>query len=606
MVEPKNLKLQKDHKPLFALLLCLGIVLIATTIRGPFIIDEVNYMVTVLGLRDGKVTVPGTEGLSPSKELFSFDPESFGRIANRTPVASLAPPLYAPFALPFLFLGWRGLVSLNTISFLLTGLIVFAFARRHSTSRETPWIALALVLAGGYGIEYAQGVWPHMFSVLLVTLAVYIAGDVWDGGKPILAALCGLLMGIATGVREQNIVLAAFLGLTIFLFAGRRMLSTIWYGVGTALPLTAIAAINLARDHLWHPFPKFVAFSRQMTHAADAGSFFRPVRMFWARFVDFSAHPEITYPFQSEIYKQNPESGAYLVLGTLKKSFIQSSPWVGLALVALLFVWFSKDTFKEEVRKKLQGISLLVFPLVLVFSLSGAGRTDGLAYNQRYFLELIPIAALAVALAVDGLALSIVHLAAGVLVAGITFALTLMLPSRAWYEIALMKVPLVCSLFLVLAWFFRAHPRTRNVMPIMLGVCVGWSLLVHTFDDLPASRNRRHQNADRLVALEASVPNRSALFTYWGSRDAAGPLHLTRDVVILDAGADEGADAPRLTRELQSMGRRIFILGDFFPRSIMMNIAGDDSLATVSETPIRLLEVVRRSDSRKVNPEQQP
>ena len=60
----------RDGIILLALLSVLGIVLTATTIRGAFIIDEVNYAVTVIGLRHGTLTVPGMEKLAPSKELF--------------------------------------------------------------------------------------------------------------------------------------------------------------------------------------------------------------------------------------------------------------------------------------------------------------------------------------------------------------------------------------------------------------------------------------------------------------------------------------------------------------------------------------------------------
>ena len=586
---------KREYILLIVLLVFLGIVLVATTIRGPFTIDEINYMVTAIGLREGKLTVPGTEGLGPSKELFSFDPESYGRVAARTPVASLAPPLYAPFALPFLVLGWHGLVLLNTLSYLLTGLIVFVLSKHYAVDRQTPWLAAALVLIGGYGIEYAQGVWPHMFSVFLVTCALYVASKIWQGGKPTVAVLCGLLMGIAIGVREQNIVLTGCLGLTVLLFARRRILATAWYGIGTLLPLVVIATMNLSRDHLWHPFPKFVAYSNQLKQHVGAGSILEPLRVFWARFIDFSMHPEITYLVQADMYKQNPASGAYLVYGTVKKAFLQSCPWIGLAFVVLVLAWFWKDSRKEDVRRSLRGLSLLIFPLVVLFSMAGASRVDGLAYNQRYFLEMIPLAALAVALALDGLSLSVVHMVIGFLAGGIAFAAALMLPSHTLYEIALMRVPLLVAVLLLLSWIFRWHSSARLLLPMTLGLCLGWSLFVHTLDDLPASRNRRMRTATELKMLEEVIPAHSAVFAYWGSKDAAGPLLLTRDVVILDAGADEGADAVRLTKELQRQHRRIFILWYSVPAPYTRGIVGADSLALARGGPFPIYEVLQKN-----------
>ena len=82
---------------------------------------------------------------------------------------------------------------------------------------------------------------------------------------------------------------------------------------------------------------------------------------------------------------------------------------------------------------------------------------------------------------------------------------------------------------------------------------------------------------------------------YWGSKDAAGPLLLTRDVVILDVWADEGADAVRLTHELELQNRRIFVLTDYFPDLVLKGIVDKDSLAVISRHTIGISEVVKRN-----------
>ncbi|HCA82101.1 MAG TPA: hypothetical protein DEP53_20420, partial [Bacteroidetes bacterium] len=71
-------------------------------------------------------------------------------------------------------------------------------------------------------------------------------------------------------------------------------------------------------------------------------------------------------------------------------------------------------------------------------------------------------------------------------------------------------------------------------------------------------------------------------------------LILSRDVVILDSGADDGKDSGALARELRSQGRSVLILGNGFPLTIMRSIAGDDSLAFVFREPIPLYRVVSR------------
>jgi hypothetical protein len=60
-------------------LIILGTLLTATAIDGPFTIDENNYLVTVLGLRQGRLSVPDTDGLPPSGELLYFDPSATRR-----------------------------------------------------------------------------------------------------------------------------------------------------------------------------------------------------------------------------------------------------------------------------------------------------------------------------------------------------------------------------------------------------------------------------------------------------------------------------------------------------------------------------------------------
>jgi hypothetical protein len=192
---------QKEQRILLIILAVLAVIFVVTTIRGAFIIDEINYMVNVIALREGRVTIADTENLPPSKELLYFDPEPYDRTVASTPVASLAPPLYAPLALPFVYFGWRGLVFINTLSFLLTAYLIFFFVRRRTVDLTIAWLALALFVLGGYSLEYAQGVWPHMLSVFLCTAAVVSVVLAWEKSVLRYALLGGFLIGVASGVR---------------------------------------------------------------------------------------------------------------------------------------------------------------------------------------------------------------------------------------------------------------------------------------------------------------------------------------------------------------------------------------------------------------------
>src|SRR5262245_64725713 len=60
-------------------LFALGAILSAGVVPGIFTVDENNYLVTVLALRHGHLTLPNTSGLLPSQELLFFDPASVSR-----------------------------------------------------------------------------------------------------------------------------------------------------------------------------------------------------------------------------------------------------------------------------------------------------------------------------------------------------------------------------------------------------------------------------------------------------------------------------------------------------------------------------------------------
>jgi hypothetical protein len=588
-----NVFQSKDGRILLALLTLLGIVLVATTIRGAFIIDEINYMVTVTGLRQGTLMVPGTGKVTPSKELYFFDPESENRVATTTPVASLAPPLYAPIALPFSVGGWRGLAFLNTLSFLLSAVVVYLFVRRFATEHSTPWIAVSLFVLGGYELEYAQGVWPHMLSLFVCLVAVYIASRVWEGDPPRYAVWAGLLFGIACGIREQNVFLAVCLGLTFLVFGNRKILTAVFYAAGASVPLVISSTLNYFKLGIWFPTPKAIAYTGMVTGSTHPGSWFDPFKVFWVKIVDFSAFGFFQDPSVFVDYSREPSTGAYLVGGVVKKALVQSSPWVALAIIVALGAWVARYGSNEITRRNIRALSLLLVPTLVVFSLAGF-RTDGLSFNQRYLLELVPIAAVLVALCLDGLSLSLVDIITGFLLAGVLFAAALIIPSRDVLNLATLRLPLLLAIVVILGWVYRTRTNFRRLLSIGLGLCIGWSLSMESID-LIAARSIRARNAVLLERLDEVIPDHSVLFAYWGrQKAAAGPLQLTKDVLILDPWADAGKDAPQLARSLARENNRVFIIGTGIPPEIMRSIEGRDSLAVVLTDPMLLYEFVEK------------
>ena len=571
----------------------LGLVLTATVVPGVFTVDEDYYLATLVALRHGRLTVPGTEGLTPSSELLYFDPQGHSREVTSTPVASTAPPLYAPLALPFSWLGWRGLVGLNTLAFLAAAAVVFAFTRRHASAPATPWLAVAAFALGGYSLEYAQGVWPHMLAVLLCLGAFVLAARVRDGAPLAVAFAAGLCAGLAAGVRYQNVALAGCVGLGVAIWAPRRWRAGTAFAGGLALPLGACSLLNHARLGFWNPVSKGPGYFGY--RGAEGGAFLLDaLRMGWARIVDFSTRPPVGSPEHTVYLHRDAASGAYFVEGAIKKAWLQSSPWIALALLVCLLAWAGRARNVDgRQRRELRAISLVVVPILGLFAAAGVQRTDGLCFNQRYFLELVPLAAVAFAWSLDQLPVERIRLLAGGLV-GVLAALAamrgggLLAPGR---DRLLMDLPLLLSALAVASWLLVRRRGAGRFLDLAVGACLGWALLVHLGDDLAASRHRRLGHAKMLAVYARAIPDRSALFTYWGAKDAAGPLQLDREVVVLDVHNDEGRAFPALLDELLAADRRVFVLAAGFPRRLLTDALGDRPVREVTTAPTVILEV---------------
>jgi hypothetical protein len=574
-------------RPLAAALLALGLLLTVTVVPGVFTTDDNNYLINVLALRHGRVTLANTEGLSPSRELLAFDPGPWTRTVMTTPVASSAPPLYAPLALPFSWFGWRGLVALNTLAYLITIALTFGYAKRYATEFATPWLAAAAVAFGGFVMEYAQGVWPHAVSIALCTAGLIAAGRTFERWRPAQAATAGFLLAFATGIRYQNAVILAAAGGCLLLWAVDRWKASAAYVLGAALPLATSAFINHARLDSWNPISKGEGYLTVGITRGTAQSLFDPLTMFWARLVDFSVRPPLIGPdFTWVTYE--PVTGAHLMIGeTVQKAFLQSAPWAILALIVFTLAWTTRAAMPAARRAQLRMLSLVTMAVLLTFAFSGVQRHDGLVFNQRYLLELMPLAAIGFAWALDGLALPIKPLAVGVvwgalLVVTILRALPIAGSSSSAHsvarELAILKVPLLLAAVSAGLWFAaRSRPRTRPILAAAAGVCLGWGLTLHVADDVAASRRLRARKADETRSLASVLTDGSALVAYTGYKDAAFPLLFDRDIVILDVRGDEGVDAPMLIAELLAHKRRVFVIqSGFSPPMLSRVLAGWD------------------------------
>jgi hypothetical protein len=583
----------RESSVLFWSLVLLGIALSLLIVPGVFIIDEPNYLATVVGVREGSWRVPSTAGLPPSRELTAFDPENQSRTVTSTPVTSLAPPLYALLALPFSWFGWTSLFLLSVLAFVVTAWCVYALVREHGGSMPGAVIATVLFTLGGFSIEYALGMWPHMLSISLTTSALLWTTRSWHRPMP-AAVIAGLLAATAVGVREQNIVIAGGLGASMLMFARPRWRAMTFYAAGLALPLLLISAINLERLGSFHPLPKLGSYASETRSAAEpaAAPVGGPAAVLWAKVVDFRGHPPFTDPLKERLFRNDPATGVPIVGGgVVKKALLQSAPWIALALVMLLAGWRS-NAGAAALPAPLLGTSLwIVVPVFGVIAAAGFGRSDGLAYNQRYLLELVPVFAVVAGLASDRRTALAPFFAGAVVSAAGAVALLAMTDVPERYRLIAL-VPLVIAALCVLAGLLRPRRISEVLLPAVIGIALGWSVLIHLTDDVRASRERRTAHDDVLRAIDPHIPEGAALFTYWGGRDALGPLMLTKDALLIDAWADQGADAVRLRNALHARGQRVFVRVDGFPLPLLSELSqGCDTLRLRDAFP-QLIEIL--------------
>jgi hypothetical protein len=582
---------------LYASLALLGVVLIATCVPGVFTLDECNYAVTVTGLKHGELTVPGTRGLPPSVELGFFDPGIRTRAAVTSPIGSTAPPLYAFLALPFSFFGWRGLMALEVVAWLVTALLVFRLGAHASSRPSTRWIALGTFLLGGYGVEYAQGVWPHALAACLCTAGYGLARRAREEDALLAGFFGGLALGLAAGVRYQNLVFAFAVGLGLLIWAKRRAAASSIFALGYLVPTLLCSYVNHVRLGSWNPISKGPGYLSTGPGRSLRDILSEAPKVLLAKVVDFSFHP---VPFEERDYwKPNPNSGAVVIFGAIKKAWLQSAPWIALALAGLFLTWILRAKGAEEARRtrELRALSLPVVFVLGLFAYAGFIRNDGICFNQRYFLELVPLAAVAFALTLERRELPVKPLVAGAIVGAVVtfFLLRLDVASEIRQRVEL-DVPLRIALLLLFVYWLASRIRIRWILPAVAAASVLWAAVIHLGEDLPASRLCRTGKLKTRREVEARMPQGPAALVVFGSwADVFGPTLVERDLVVANAAIDGGATLEPLARGFLAQSRRVFALGYRMPPETGSALATAFDVRTLPNTrPVPLLEIKAR------------
>lgn len=599
-----------DALPLALACVVVGALLVAMTAAGPFTNDEAHYLATITALKHGTFRLESTAGLMSSRELLSFGAYNYFFAVSSTPVAPVAPPLYAFLALPFSYLGFRALICLNTASFLATGVIVFHFAKRCASRRMTAWIALALYWFASFSVEYALGMWPHCIAVMLCTAAVLLVLRASESSRGVLACAAGLCIGIAAGVRYQEVIFGALLGVTLLywtLTKGREVEGrytdkrialavrlAVAYAAGVGGPLAVTASINHARLGSWSPITKGAGY----TEIGDAKGHAPSAALEWLwtfamKVVDFSLCPPFAQLGDGENYRPSTLSGAVVYGGVVKKALLQSSPWMMLAFLGLALSWRTVGGLPARARRELRGLSILVFGVVAAFSLAGFGRSEGFCFNMRYFLELMPLGAVATAWIVQRYVGWKPVLVVSALVGAVPALATFGIPMPLYvHHLIILRAPLVLAALLAFAALHARKTDRGKWLAPALAASVGWAVIVHIGDDVLAALKIRakHEYYTDIVATQLGR-EKTALIAYWGATTPFSPLTLTRDLIIVDPFLDHGETARPLVNQLLANGFRVVVLPQKMPREIYGAIIEGNATRELWADQLVLIEV---------------
>jgi len=405
---------------------CLFLILPFTVSTGFFTIDEVVYFLSVYAfhteqsfLVDNGAEILASEDLAMLKLLVSV-PEGF------TPqypggFAVLGALFYEVF-------GARGLILLNSLAAIGTLFVTHMLALRLFNSMNVANLAVALLAIFSFMPEYAAGYWPHMVSVLSVTLSLYFFLRALDPEAPFWWAFAsGLVLGCGLLFRVDGLLLLSAIALVtavygnnpVYIFAGGVLglipalaissginaikfgtLNPISYGTSGgngADPTTYLAfalVAGLATIAIWGirlrgGLPRVWIIG--MAVAILGAVFILPQA---ERLMQLMVRGVLALMIDSKtIIDTRPgvhpgPDGTIFFWGLSKKALGQSLPWLGLISALVILPTAAK-------RRSI----LIVLIFVVLWSLPFILRSwhGGLGSNMRYLLPTLPALAALVA-----------------------------------------------------------------------------------------------------------------------------------------------------------------------------------------------------------------
>jgi hypothetical protein len=549
---------------------CLLAVLVALLLPagGHFMVDEGAYHMMLrdfAGFRDFALW-NGYEEF-PSGELsFPVLRDHDGRLVSQYP------EIYTLLALPFYhFLGYDGLFLLSALAF--TGLVGLTYwmARYLFASPRLALNACLILVLASYAWEYSQATLPHVLGAFFVaaTVSLTLPALLWPDERRayLLAFASGFVAALGAGVRFDVFFVMPALTVPYLFLRPWRPWHALLCGLGALPGLALLTVLNQAKFGIASPFsygsgqPSEVSGISAYLAVAGAGvlavAAARLAATPWGS-RKIRRHPLATllglalacgavlaipegwtlasrlgdglYQLLVDLrirdlslleggLSRGPD-GAMVYLGAVKKSLLQSCPYLVVLLLPLVHL-----ASREQDRVAL-GVLLLV-PVSQIGALAYFAAHGGPGLNLRYLVISLPFTSILAAYTwrevAGGLsdpwrrALPFAGAVLATVYAFFVLPYTFELERQAFFFLNL-PLGLACGLLLLTLLFLRGGEASRRALrgPMAVAMVLGfvWAGLVAYSFDLPRSYILRKDRAELSREVAPLIAPDSLLIAY--------------------------------------------------------------------------------------------
>lgn len=632
---------------ILAFILLSGLVLIRV---GVFSIDESTMLL-------------GFDGLSKSGKLKIFnDYESFKvpelnaykGVVNGDELYVSYAPLYFYLLLPiYVAFGPFGLIIINLMA---AAISVFIFYRLTVDITGNESIAVKTILLfvfTTFFFEYTIAIWPHMLTMMLILLTVYLfrMGITGAGAKDFMFFYAGLFLGVAAGIRSSSMIILFLLIFLVFWEKNDCLKRIGLMILGIYPPLGFISFINHRRFNTINPVannigsnfdiqgvniivPVMVIFLSiymiflhyflskyfKRDNSASKGKIkterlqkisvgilsagglviilavifhFREFYGYGKNFLGylFNSYFVPKLPYEGAVYI---EPGLLTYLGVIKKAVLQSCPFLILIFTAPYILGKTEGILRSDKRL----VSLFCFGIPLFYSLFNFH--GGMGFNGRYFLELLPWGTLIAVLWIERSKITS-QLIEVFVFSIVLFALVLSFTqdSSLVSKIIIVIVPSILAFSLLLSVGLSiSFPRIKLYNAIIsfiivISLSIGFSF--EYFKDLPAVLSKRTENVFKANVIEKILPERAFLFIYWGFKDPVASVKLKKQIIVADYNlSPHGNPFPFLEKALSS-NIPVYLYGEGVHPELMEILKMEYNLSDVSKEIIPIYHITRKS-----------